>query len=246
MLFCCLFFSFVVQSQGNYRITNYKGEYIYAQKVRAKVDGSIDILRADGKIMNLKENQYGGVREIIPNWPYFNFGRSNITEYLVMKVDSIRKEELYKLINDWIKNTYRDPKKAIKAAFENEKIRIEGFTNGFAKKYAVRHTIEISVREGRYKFDPIALDYYIPSLAYELDWGFMTTKHDSGDYFISIPINDKEQFNSYYNQNGYLKVKYRRFPPSIEKLFNDLNQSLFYYISKNRKGTKVIDEKDKW
>jgi hypothetical protein len=46
---------------------------------------------------------------------------------VVVEIDSLNAAEVYLKTLDWIKETYKNPDEVIKANFENEKIRLDGF-----------------------------------------------------------------------------------------------------------------------
>ncbi len=106
---------------------------------------------------------------------------------------------------------------------DNEKIRIEGFQSSF---YCVKamgsvacsdatYTIEISFKDGRYKFDPIELNITAQGKTFTPD------------------LND---LSIYYKKNGELPKYSESVPPAFENLFNGLNESLKNYISEVKKS----------
>lgn len=82
-------------------------------------------------------------------------------EPVVFQVDSIKAPTIYKRAMDWIQLTYKNPKEVLKASIENESIRLEGFTgNAFVRtfksgnksNYGLYYTLEIYIKDGRYRF----------------------------------------------------------------------------------------------
>lgn len=229
--------------KAKYRITVDSGEMIPVKKYRIQEQsGLVDILTEDGKSLRFKLKNVLSIREIIIGWNYFDWNEEGFTDYSTVKIDSINRADLYKLVKNWVKDTYNTPSEVIKSEIENSKIRIEGISSnlitqkvlGSTFAYDGTYSIEISVRDGKYKFDPIMLKYYSPP-----------SQYSAGGY-INIPIN-AETLSSYYTQKGskkgQLKKMWRTIPSNVESLFNDLNLSLFHYINDNRKGG-VIDSEE--
>jgi hypothetical protein len=48
-------------------------------------------------------------------------------KFVVVEIDSLNAAEVYLKTLGWIKETYKNPDEVIKANFENEKIRLDGF-----------------------------------------------------------------------------------------------------------------------
>ena len=82
----------------------------------------------------------------------------------------------------------------------------------------MKYLIEISFKEGRYKFDPINLSYDVSG---------------HGTVFVNF---DK---GVYWNKKGKLRKVYSKIPNQIETLFNGLNMSLKNYLYDKT-------EKDDW
>jgi len=242
-----LFNACLLTSQITYKITDYKGDYFFAKKVRQKVNNDLSILKLDGEIITLKEIQYVGFERIIPNRDYFIFGKNKITDYLVVEVDSINKDELFKLTANWIKKFY-SPSEVKSTKIDGLSIKFEANKKDFIKGKIAKYVIEVEFKDGRYKINPISLKYYIPKSEYFItqNWGWIpistTQKLESGGYYIPLPINDELQFKNFYNSQNKLRHKFRFFPSSIEITFNEIHHSLYDYILENRKGGKSKNE----
>ena len=154
---------------------------------------------------------------------------------MVVNIDSLNKKELYTQVKNWILETYNTPSEVIKSEIENKKIRIEGSKSnlivmkgilGKPYYYDSKYSIEISVRDGKYKFDPISLKYWIPSSQY------ISAK------WQDLYIFDKGSLSSFYNQKGMKKGRvisiWASLPSDLEMHFDGLNISLFNYIQKNK------------
>lgn len=150
----------------------------------------------------------------------FIFNKDGLSEYVVVKVDSISENELYSKTLNWVKETYSKPEQVIDATIENESIRFTGRSNFFRiynafgdfKDYPVKYTIKISFKDGRYKFEVLS----------------MTVEHESVNY-SDIP-------SKIYKKNGELLKWYKDTPQKIEDFFNQLNNSLKGYIINKEKS----------
>lgn len=230
MLLPCLLFS----QEKSYRILTNDGEVIYAKKLRV-TDKRIDILDINGKPISFKTKDIASFREEIPNWEYFTFGKEEFTDFVVVNVDSTTQQKLFDTTINWIKETYKNPDEVIKTTIDNSKIRLEGFQNGIViltvlgmpSVYNGTYTIEISFKEGRYKFDPINVNYYVPSSQYV-----------AGGYSDFTVGNVK----GFYNEKGKFKKVFKYMPNILETLFNDLNINLYNYLLQNNTESVTNDD----
>jgi transposase-like protein len=158
-------------------------------------------------------------------------------KFLVIEIDSLNASELYLKTLDWIKETYKNPDEVIKAKFENEKIRFNGFQKsamstkmlGVPSFSDVRYSIEISFKDNKLKFEPINLERYTaPSEYVSGGWSF-------------VPLNTGSYI---YKKNGKSKGIFKRYPKQIENIFNNLKSSLEIYLLKQNNTIK--DKKDDW
>ncbi len=162
----------------------------------------------------------------------FFYSRSGLTPYIVLNFDNIHKDKLYKLVKDWIKESYKNPDKVIKAEINNEKvkkIRIEGYdpsalsTHGLGNNYfGADYTIEIAVKDNKIRFKPISLIGNHLGVK-DLD-------------FLSYP-------EYYFKKNGIPKWGWENMPEQIPQLFEKLANSLKNYILKNKNNNS---EEDDW
>ena len=96
----------------------------------------------------------------------FKFSKEGFTDFVVTEVPGKTQSELYKKAIDWVAVTYKNPKEVIKAQIENDYIRITGVSdnlllfNAMGKKYySADYTIEISFKDGKYKFEVLNLEH---------------------------------------------------------------------------------------
>lgn len=153
----------------------------------------------------------------------FTFKKEGLTDYVVTEVPGTQNEIYSKAIN-WIKENYKNPEEVIKMSIENEKVRFQGLKSNFNCMKAMGstmcsdaiYTIEVSFKDGKYKFDAVELVI------------------TSGGKSFTPDLND---LSIYYKKNGELPKSSESVPASYENLFNDLNESLKQYVS----GTKKSD-----
>lgn len=157
-------------------------------------------------------------------------------KYVVVEIDSIKKSELFKKSINWIKETYKNPDEVIKTTIDNEKVRFEGFKDnlicvnslGMLYCYYAIYTIEIQFKDNKYKFTPLSIEYRVPP-----------SQYSAGGMF-PIDFNDTK---GYYNKKGKLRNMFKKIPPAVETLLNDLNNNLSEYLKSEK--TKV-EKKNDW
>lgn len=152
----------------------------------------------------------------------FTFKKEGFTDYVVTQVSGTQSEIYSKTVN-WIKETYKNPDEVIKMSIENEKVRFQGLKSKFNCYKAMAssvcsdaiYTIEVSFKDGKYKFDVIEL--------------VITANGNS----FTPDLND---LSIYYKKNGELAKSSESVPASYENLFNDLNESLKQYVTETKKS----------
>ena len=166
----------------------------------------------------------------------FKFTKEGFTDYVVNSIEGKTAQELYNKTLDWINVTYKNPNSVIKAKIENEYIRIEGVSSkllcvktlGLLTCNDAKYQIEISFKDGKYKFDLIKLEEYIPQTKYT---------YNSGWSDISLT-----NTTAYYKENGDIKNLFKLYPAAIEGEFNSLNKSLNDFI----KSESIPSKKSDW
>ncbi len=143
----------------------------------------------------------------------FEYSTDGINNYVVTKVEGKEINFISEKTDNWIKETYKNPDEVLKMKIENEKARINGIASDllFVKKmnFPLEYVIEITIKEGRYKFDLISLK---------------TT--ESGTDYKKIPN---------FKTDKKLVKNFGESPQRIESYFNSLNQSLKNYILEKKK-----------
>ena len=133
--------------------------------------------------------------------------------------------------------TYKNPKEVIKAQIENEYIRIEGFKSnmlcikslGILNCSDVRFQIEISFKDGRYKFDVIRLEEYIKP-----------SQFSSGGW-SDFPINGAIG-KAYFKENGEIRPMFKLYPDAFQSTFNDISKELESFL----KSESIPSKKGDW
>lgn len=164
----------------------------------------------------------------------FKFTKDGFTDYVVTEVAGKTQQELFKKAIDWVSVTYKNPKEVIKAQIDNDYIRVEGSSPGLVsfnilgrKSYESKYQIEISFKDGKYKFDVIEIQFYTPSSQYGAG-GWDTLLLSPVDYM--------------YNKKGEVKGNFKYIPESITKHFNELNKNLEAFL----KSDTIPSKNDKW
>ena len=147
----------------------------------------------------------------------FTYDKTAITDYVVINANGTASELYSKTIN-WIKESYKNPDEVIKMTIENEKLRFQGYSKKFTCWGSVcsdaSYTIEISFKDGKYKFDLISLKAVGEVNSFEM------------------PIND---LSIYYNKNGEFRKGSKQSLDDTVYFLNTLQQNLNDYINGNTK-----------
>jgi hypothetical protein len=233
--------SFGQETEQVFRITTTKGEVIKASNYRVNEKRKVTYIQTlEGKSFSLKSSKIASIRKLVEGWNYFDFNANGFTDYSVVEVDSLKKEEIYKLVVEWVKVTYNTPDKVIKSQIENKSIRIEGYSDVLASHnalfptyYGTKYSILISIRDGKYKFDPKWAQYTIPAGTYNKELTF-NAFNDNDESIVKSKFNKKEE----------VKTLYKKMPSDFETFYNDLNMSLYEYIKKETTKPKEGSDDD--
>jgi len=164
-----------------------------------------------------------------------------MTDFVVTNVEGKIAPEIYKKVIEWIKITYKNPDKVILSTIENEYVRFEGFSEVcYAMNvplmgknyYDTKYQIEISIKDGKYKFDLIGMENYITPSQYSRG-GWTTNTLFNGS--IDKDFLDK----NIYKKDGTLR-SYYKYINDVPQYFNDLNKSLVESI------TATVKKSDSW
>ena len=153
----------------------------------------------------------------------FKFSKEGLTDFIVTTYEGSA-AATYKLALAWVKENSKKGY-AVTSSLENEKLTIQGGKENFLCSKAggttvctyATFTIEISFKEGKYKFEAVGL----------------TEKPNNSTAVVAHDLND---FSEYYNKDGSLKKYKDDVPVAYESLFNDLNKSLVTFMDKKKKA----------
>ena len=163
--------------------------------------------------------------------------KSTNGKYIIIKPSIvIEKEgtaaELHKLAVSWVNETYKSAEDVIKGNNEGEYLKINGFEPGLFQInvlgmpnfYDARYTIEMRFRDGRFKFDLLELEQYIPPSDYSSGGWF--------EYKLSFQIE---------NRKGKPKkekiANYKR----VQNYFTNLLTSIQKYQGETTKAKEADD-----
>lgn len=141
-----------------------------------------------------------------------------MTDYVVTNVDGKTAPDIFKKIIDWIKVTYKNPDKVILSTIENEYIRFEGISN--ISNLNCKYQIEISIKDGRYKFDLIGLQVYVDANQMNIPIGWNDFKAVN-----FITNSTKESIEPMFKKDGSFKG-WCKYTPDFPIYFNALNKSI--------------------
>lgn len=145
----------------------------------------------------------------------FTITNEGITDYLVTNSDSKTQKEIYTKTMQWVALTFKNTDAVIQSNIENELVRIEGYSKKFNGVSDAEYLIEISFKEGKYKFDPLG-------------------------FTIINGINKFDLFATYktfFKKDGSVKNRVKVSIEGAENLLNGLNIDL--------KNNVMGDKKDK-
>lgn len=150
----------------------------------------------------------------------FTVTKEGITDYIVTTCETKTQSDIYKKTIEWISLTFKNSKEVIQSQIENDMIRIEGFTESFNGTSNASYLIEISFKEGKYKFNPVKFT--------------IINGINKFDFFST--------FSSYFKSDGTVKERLKVTVSGVENLINSLNTKLKQYIL----GIKSETEKNDW
>ena len=151
----------------------------------------------------------------------FTLTKEGFTDYIVTECDGKTQSEIYRKTLNWISLTYNTPSEVVKSTIENEYIRIEGSSknmialNSFGKDYcSATYQIEISFKDGKYKFDIIELKYFNKEGLSEPTWKEFNLNKAS----------------IYFDKRGQISNVFKYLPDTLPQYLNNLNSSLKNFV----------------
>ncbi len=162
----------------------------------------------------------------------FTLSKEGLTDYIVTECNGKAQSEIYRKTLDWISVTYNTPSKVLKGNIENEYLRIEGSSkdlmvlNFFGKDHCnATYQIEISFKDGKYKFDIIEIKYFN-------EQGF------SDPSWKEFKVN---KASIYYDKRGQISNVFKYLPDTLPQYLNNLNSSLKNFVMSNNIPSKRKD-----
>ncbi|ELM3651202.1 DUF4468 domain-containing protein [Flavobacterium psychrophilum] len=163
----------------------------------------------------------------------FKLTKDGFTDFVVTPVEKTQ-IEMYKKTLDWVSVTFQNPKEVIKAQIENDYIRIEGSIPTLLCKEILlsticdnaKYQIEISFKQGKYKFDVIEINgFTLPSEYTHGGW-----------YKVRF-----DYMKTYFKENGDVRSVYKNYPTAFSETFNGLNNSLKDFLISDNIPSKKND-----
>lgn len=150
----------------------------------------------------------------------------NGVEPIIVNTDSLKATDLFKNALNWVQETYKNPEEVLKAKIENEKIRIDGFAQnawwykslGMKQNYNMEYSVEISFKDGKYKFEYII-----------------------GQFFIDAGQKVLYDYKTFFKKTGEIRSAYADAVPSLEETMNNLSLNFHEYVTGKSKK-----KDDKW
>lgn len=175
----------------------------------------------------------------------FVYNSDGLTQGLVVEIESVSQEDIYQKSINWIKESYNNPDEVIVTRIENEKIRFSGYERkclmtkslGMKGYNDVRYTVEVSFKDGKYRFEVISLESYTePSSITRGGWGQIN--------LVGNGLSGVFGRVKFYKKSGKIKSVFKYYPENIERLFNGLNDNLKNYLM--RKNNLKHDSSSDW
>lgn len=147
-----------------------------------------------------------------------------LSEYVITQIPDKTASEIYIKVNEWLQKTYKNPDYVLKGSVVNDYVRFEGVSEEVMCQnpdnklifncIKIKYEIEIYVKDGRYKFSVINLNYYRPQI---------------GNYSSAGWFKLEQTDPTIYNKKGELKGVYKQLV-NLPPFFDGLNTSLKEYI----------------
>lgn len=191
---------------------------------------SSQVIQKDTIQNNVSQKQISD-QDLMSSGKGFKITPEGITpKYVVVNVDKTQ-AELYKKTLGWISHTYDTPSSVIKSQIENEYIRFTGIEKGLYRQpfmgstqdFDIKYEIEISFKDGKYKFELVGLEISYTVGERPHIW---TTSTKAGVF------NGND-----YNKKGELKA-YAKYFHEVPEYFNKLNINLLKYLEGETSKTK--------
>jgi len=157
------------------------------------------------------------------SYAQYTFTKEGLTPTeIITESDSASAKNLYAKSIDWIKESFEDPDEVIKARIDGKKIRFKGVTKNayhtqvglHTATYDLRYAIELSFKEGRYRFKVLKVEQFTNG-AVQVGW--MDFDMTDGSWL--------------YKKNGKIKKRFLYVAKGLEDTFNSIYKSHNNYIN---------------
>jgi hypothetical protein len=172
----------------------------------------------------------------------FRLTPDGLNDFVITKCHDKSQIDLFKKTIEWISVTYKNPSSVIKSQIENNYIRIEGsaghlvhFGNLGGKSHLTRYQLEISFKDGRYRFEILNIEIYETPGQYNSGGWF--------DFNLTRMFNGTEKVlksKSYLDDDGKVRAFYKECY-RVPDYFNSLNQNLKDFINSENIPSKSTD-----
>jgi len=139
---------------------------------------------------------------------------------LVQSINGMKSDSIYTKSNEWINYNFKKADAVIGSSIDNKMIRFIGINPSFAKSFGYTYDLEFQIRidfkENRYRLTVENL------------------RSGNKGIFANFKLGD------YYKSNGKPRKAYKDFVIGIENTLNDLNVSVFNYL------TGKTEKNDDW
>jgi hypothetical protein len=153
----------------------------------------------------------------------FTLNQEGLTSFVITPVKGKTQEELYKKTIDWVQVTFKNPREVIKGQIQNDYIRIEGSSENLVSfcpmgcyNYLTRYQIEISLKDDKYKFEILNIEYFITPSQYGVGG------------WKALDLTNTFKIKSYM-KNDEIRTLYKNLV-RIPLYFNNLNKELQTFI----------------
>ncbi|ASV77956.1 DUF4468 domain-containing protein [Elizabethkingia anophelis] len=138
----------------------------------------------------------------------FVLTQTAFTDYVITDISGAKKDKIYKKTLEWISKKFKSDE-VIKSKIPNEFIRAIGVDKLYCTIddysedkhvycYPTKFEIEISFKDGKYKFDPISFKIYVGS---GQGWNDLTIMTNTETYYNdSLRIPEHQRVTYYLNQ----------------------------------------------
>lgn len=155
-------------------------------------------------------------------------------EPIVVTLDSLNANQLYKKTINWIHETYKNPSEVIKVDIKNEKVRIEDIkknvwfysTPDTTFYYDVEYLFSVNFEDNKIR----------------MSFDFGNTWNRSAQF---VPHSYCINYKKLWQQSGEVHPIYKETKPGIDQMMNEIALSLINYLRDDKKNL-VAEKQSDW